>query len=110
MPLIQNSTTLESLKQECGCNLISASSATDTLSMSLASNRADSNSSLAMDCLLTGGTRVFDATKLTVVPALPLSSSKLLQRMLWLRHHRILQENTGLLPWPKIQNNIVELM
>ena len=50
---------------------MSASSATDTLLTSLASNSVDSSSSLGIDVLLTGETRVFDTTKLTVVPALP---------------------------------------
>ena len=64
-PLIQNSATLESLKQRCDCNWTSTYSATDTLLISLASNSVDSSSSLGIDVLLAGETCVFDTTKLT---------------------------------------------
>ena len=49
IPLIQNSVTLESLKQHCGCNWMSTSSATDTLLMIFASNSVNSSSSFGMD-------------------------------------------------------------
>ena len=40
------------------------------LLMSLANKSGESSSSHGTDCLLTGKTRVFDTTKLTMVPAL----------------------------------------